>query len=292
MAASSHKVFASLLMALALLFALVACSSGSSSGKQLTPDERFGAQNPTLEANEADMPRIICWGDSLTSGWGSNKAIIETDDVTYNASFKSYPEILSDLTGMPTSNYGYPGATSEEIVLRYVTGNVWHIGMPLNALQRNPMAESIAHKEDVLVIEMGSNGGWDDDYDKLIEQYHTILDYSDCESFIIIGDTDDPGTSDGDSTQWELAYGMGLEETQWEQALHDEFGDHFLNMRVYLIEHGLEVTGLEETYDDIENAKMGCVSEQLRTDWTHLNSYGYYAQAMGVYERGKELGYW
>ena len=50
------------------------------------------------------------------------------------------------------------------------------------------------HTGTILVLEMGSNGGWDGDYATLIEQYHAIIENSGCENFIIIGDTDDPGT--------------------------------------------------------------------------------------------------
>ena len=47
------------------------------------------------------------------------------------------------------------------------------------------------HKNDILIIEMGSNGGWDD-YDELIAQYQSIIDYTGCEDYIIVGDTDNP----------------------------------------------------------------------------------------------------
>ena len=63
-------------------------------------------------------------------------------------------------------------------------------------------------------------------------------------------------------------------------------------MRVFLVEHGLEVAGLTPNEEDEEYSALGWVSDQLRSDWTHLNSYGYYAQAVGVYEKGRELGYW
>ena len=63
-------------------------------------------------------------------------------------------------------------------------------------------------------------------------------------------------------------------------------------MRRFLIDNGLKVAGLGETQADRDAASRGCLSRQLRSDWTHLNSYGYFAQALGVYEKGVELGYW
>ena len=73
------------------------------------------------------------------------------------------------------------------------------------------------------------------------------------------------------------------------------FGDHLLIGRKYLIEHGLEINGLEETEEDRERTVKGNISLQLRNpeiDNTHLNEAGYIALAQGVYEKGKELGYW
>lgn len=148
---------------------------------------------------------------------------------------------------------------------------------------------SIDHKEDILILEIGSNGGWESDYQQLIKQYDNMLLSSECQYYIIIGDTDDPGTSVGDENQ---AVGIGRGDTGWEAALREAYGDHFINMRAYLIENGLQDAGLTATTEDIERYKDGCISEQLRSDWTHLNDYGYYAKAVGVYKKGVELGYW
>ena len=88
---------------------------------------------------------------------------------------------------------------------------------------------------------------------------------------------------------------MGLENTWYEEEFEKEFGEHLFNGRKYLIEHGLEINGLRETETDYMRAKNGCISLQLRNPWidnTHLNEAGYTALAHGVYEKGKELGYW
>ena len=222
---------------------------------------------------------------------GADEAHIFTSDDIYDASDKSYPEVLQHFTGLPTLSFGFPGATSDEISSMY-TGLASKqsslIARPFNS-EAEP--DSIAHEGDVLIVEMGSNGGWED-YDELIAQYWEMIEYGGCTDYLVLGDTDDPGTSYSDQNQWQLPYGAGTQETLWEQALHEAFGDHFVNLRVYLVEHGLEVTGLEATHEDTENAQTGCISEQLRADHTHLNSYGYYAQARAVYEQGVLLGYW
>ena len=143
---------------------------------------------------------------------------------------------------------------------------------------------------DVLVIQMGSNGGWDD-YDELIQQYKAMIDNSGTECYIIIGDTDNPDES-VDSAYYTDSSEVGIDDTLWEAALREAFGEHFINMRVYMIENALSTAGLEPTQEDIDNIDDGRVPESLKHDFTHLNSYGYYAVGVAVYNKCIELGYW
>lgn len=249
--------------------------------------------SPNLPAIDVVEEReIVCWGDSLTLGVGAGEAVIESGGETFDASYLAYPEILEMLTGLPTYNYGVEGATSAEIA--YMQGGY----MPESGREDWEHVDSVImwrsawHTGDILVLELGSNGGWDEGYEQLIEQYQYMLNYAECDDYIIIGDTDDPGLSPADLNDWPMDYGLGIQETAWEVALREAFGEHFVNMRLYLIEHGLEVAGLTPTEEDVRLVELGCVPEQLRSDWTHLNSFGYYAKAIAVYEKGQELGYW
>lgn len=54
----------------------------------------------------ADQP-IICWGDSLTAGFGTS-------------SFRDFPGILEHVFGRATMNYGIPKETSEQIKDRFL----------------------------------------------------------------------------------------------------------------------------------------------------------------------------
>lgn len=151
------------------------------------------------------------------------------------------------------------------------------------------------HTQDILVLEIGSNGGWNGDYDELIRQYRQIINNSSCTNYIIVGDTDDPGSSIADYYQEltdENGDFIGTRDTYWEAALREEFGEHFLNTRVYLIENGLSDCGLTPTGRDLLYGQMGCISPQLRDDWTHFNSYGYFSKGKAIYLKGIELGYW
>ena len=143
---------------------------------------------------------------------------------------------------------------------------------------------------DILVLQMGSNGGWDS-YDELIAQYQAMIEKSGTQCYIIIGDTDNP-TEAYDSEQYESDIEVGTKDNVWETALREAFGEHFINMRAFMIEHGLETVGLEPTEQDLDDLANGRVPEQLKDDYTHFNSYGYYAMGAAVYQKGVELGYW
>ena len=201
---------------------------------------------------------INCWGDSMTAGQGGSGV--------------SYPRVLKELTGFPVNNFGVSGENTYEIVDR--------------------SAEYGDQSGDIMIIEMGDNGTWSN-MDDLIEQYQNMLDEADCSNYIIISSTDDP--NDTDQIWGESDYEPGMQDTWYEAALKDAFGEHVVTARKYLIENGLSINGLDETDEDRERAEKGLISLQLRNyriDNTHLNGYGYRAQAYAVYEKGIELGYW
>ena len=154
---------------------------------------------------------------------------------------------------------------------------------------------AIDHSGVILILEIGSNGGWENDYKTLILQYDAMIQEFGCKYYIVVGDTDDPGTSIGDLSQGETdANGdyIGIGDTSWEAALRLAYGDHFINMRTYLIQNGLKDLGLVPTLEDLENYRIGRISKRIRADWTHLNSKGYYSKGKGIYLKGVELGYW
>ncbi len=153
---------------------------------------------------------------------------------------------------------------------------------------------SYERKGDILILEIGSNGGWDN-YRQLISQYDAMIQNAGCDYYIIVGDTDDPGTSIADTSQGfcnEDGTYIGVGDTAWEATLSEAYGEHFINMRTYLIENGLKDAGLRATNADYRGFRRGRISKQLRSDWTHFNSYGYYAKGLAIYEKGVELGYW
>ena len=301
--------------------------------------------------SDEDTREIVCWGDSMTQGVGADTdegALVSlADGELYDTSYQSYPQVLSQLTGLDTYNFGVAGATSAEIAAMQggltweeleaaeksvevadagdADANAADAGdadanaadeddadaanvaddadadaaddadaddQPVSHIDPDVIEEGERHTGDILVLEIGSNGGWNNDYQVLIDQYRAMIERSGCEDYLILGDTDDPGTSVGDTSQVPFTEDYAPRETNWEAALREAFGDHFINMRVFLIKHGLEISGLTPTEEDVADARLGCISKQLRSDWTHLNARGYFAKAVAVYQRGVKLGYW
>ena len=285
--------------------------------------------------SDDDTREIVCWGDSMTQGVGADEGALVSlaDGELYDTSYQSYPQVLSQLTGLDTYNFGVAGATSAEIAAMQ-GGLTWEElesaeksvevadaddadvddadadaddadanaadadaaddadEQPVSHIDPDVIEEGEQHTGDILVLEIGSNGGWNNDYQVLIDQYRAMIERSGCEDYLILGDTDDPGTSVGDTSQVPFTEDYAPRETNWEAALREAFGDRFINMRVFLIKHGLEISGLTPTEEDVADARLGCISKQLRSDWTHLNARGDFAKAVAVYQRGVKLGYW
>lgn len=259
-------------------------------------------------AEQQSQRKISCWGDSMMEGYGSSEAYVMTNSGTVDISYYTAPMALEALTGLKTYNFGVSGETSEEIAVRaggitlYTDRNIYISSKKSTTAvlvdgsgQAVIPKAAVGHSDDIMILEMGSNGGWYGDYSLLVEQYRQIIDNSGCTDYIIVGDTDNPGESLADVMQTQYnsdgTY-VGTGDTMWEAALREAFGEHFLNMRVYMLENGLADCGLEQAPSDAAAYEMGYIPEQLRSDWTHFNSYGYYAKGMGIYLKGVELGYW
>ena len=265
---SMRAILTGLIIAAALLV-LCACGSGTEEpGEQGTGQEEAGTENsaagititqhPAYEAENEPEEEINCWGDSITEGYGS-------DGLTY-------PDVLEELTGIPARNLGVGGESSREILARSLIYG--------------------SQKEDILVIQMGDNGGWKD-LDELIRQYRLMIERAGTDRYIIISSTDDP--DDFEQIWGYTTKPVGMENTWYEEKYEEAFGEHLFNGRKYLILHGLEINGLWMTEADHLRAQKGNISLQLRNPWidnTHLNEAGYIALAHGIYEKGKELGYW
>ncbi len=250
---------------LSVTLLLTACGGGGSGaepqGQDMETEEEanaYATAHPAYSAVNTPDEEINAWGDSITEGYGS-------DGLTY-------PDVLEELTGIPVRNLGVGGEESTQILARSIAYG--------------------SQKEDILVIQMGDNGGWDT-LDELIGQYWQLIEEAETDRYIIISSTDDP--DDFDQIWGYTTEPVGLEDTWYEERFREAFGDHLFIGRKYLIENGLRINGLRAKETDYARAKKGNISLQLRNPWidnTHLNEAGYIALAHGVYEKGVELGYW
>ena len=70
------------------------------------------------------------------------------------------------------------------------------------------------------------------------------------------------------------------------------FGNHYINIKEYMIKYGLDDNNLTPTEQDTTDISNNIIPESLRSDSVHFNDYGYNAIAKCVFQHGKDLGYW
>ncbi len=131
-------------------------------------------------------------------------------------------------------------------------------------------------KNAILIICVGTNDADKTEANyppKLIQRIRRMIEYLDCKKFIVLGLTVE-----------------GKENVN--PALEEEFGANFLDIHKYLINYGLSDNGLTATNEDLEDIGNGLIPRQIRSDSVHYNNNGYYSKAMGIYLKGKDLGYW
>lgn len=75
-------------------------------------------------------------------------------------------------------------------------------------------------------------------------------------------------------------------------AMAEQWGEHFIDVRDYLLEFGLSDAGITPTSQDTTDLANGEIPTSLRYDAVHLNPAGYATVAKAVYKKGVALGYW
>lgn len=286
-------------------------------------DEWRGDFSP-VETFDGELPRIVCWGDSLTSSYDNKTA---------------YPDVLRKLTGCEVINYGVESENTKMIAMREGgvrvnvkatvipsecqmiplflrgedDGHVFYldhgdggvnpcsicgiegtlekingayyftrstkgerIAVP-EGTQFKTFGMSDAKSDDVLVIFTGTNDMPDADsvYD-IIKMQRAMLEAAECERYIVIGMTYAGGMSQIDTVN---------------EILANEYEDHFIDIRTYMLHFGLEDAGLSETSGDREDIANGEIPRSLRRDYVHGNADFYRLLANQVQRRMQFLGY-
>ena len=270
------------------------------------------------------IPRIVCWGDSLTVSIDGKSA---------------YPDILRDLSGCEVVNYGVESENAAMIAMRegglrvnvkatvipsdtnlipifLRTENNGHVFFldygdggvnpcSINGIegelqqlngsyyfQRKTKGERIAVEEgtqfktfgmndskpdDILVIFAGTNDLPDSKNVKnLIELERSMLEAAQCDKYIIVG----------------LTYAGGIPEIDAvNEALAKEFGDHFIDIRKYMLNYGLADAGIEPSEQDMADIRKGEIPSSLRRDYVHGNKLYHRLLGQQIYRRMQYLGY-
>lgn len=87
---------------------------------------------------------------------------------------------------------------------------------------------------------------------------------------------------------------MGLTEADQASdhaALFSKYGNNFFPTKKLLIDYGLTINGLTPTSQDKADIAAGRVPTSLKSDNTHLNSYGYTAVGKMLADKIRSLGY-
>lgn len=273
---------------------------------------------------EGLLPRIICWGDSLTVSLDEKSA---------------FPDILRSLSGCEVINYGVESENTAMIAMREggLRVNVKATVIPADVnlipiflrteddghvhfldhgdggvnpcvisgiegelqklngsfyFKRNTKGERIAVEEgtqfkthgmvdarmgDVLVIFAGTNDLPNaKSVSNIIRLERSMLEAAKCDKYIIVG----------------LTYAGGIPEIdEVNNALAKEFGDHFVDIRKYMLNYGLADAGIKPTAEDKADIKKGEIPSSLRSDYVHGNKHYHRLLGEQVYRRMQQLGY-
>lgn len=179
------------------------------------------------------------------------------------------------------ANY-WPEAGEHKVEYNYYIEPNYHIG-DTDTLRKGNIVETKAMRElrgqYANIFFMGGNGGFDSVAD-LISQYRAMIAYSQSNRYIII------------SFHLPLAIIKSTERlSEMEDSLSKHFGRHYINLRKYLLKHGLSEAGLTPTQEDMDSIAHGMIPPQLLRDGKHFTGAGNRVIASLVYRKMQELGW-
>ncbi len=131
------------------------------------------------------------------------------------------------------------------------------------------------NKDDITIIFIGQNGGYDS-INALINQQKAMIEHLEHDKYLILG----------------LTTGTKSERHELESQLLDTYQDKFINLREYLSTSGLEDANIEPTTDDLEDMKLGKVPSSLLVNNTIIGNHIYHELiAKKIYDKIIELEY-
>ena len=115
-----------------------------------------------------------------------------------------------------------------------------------------------------------------DNLDILRRGFDKGFEAAGCDKYIIVG----------------LTYAGGIPEIDAvNEAMAKEFGDHFVDIRKYMLNYGLADAGIKPTANDLADIKKGEIPSSLRKDYVHGNKHYHRLLGEQIYRRMQYLGY-
>ena len=282
-----------------------------------------GVIDPVAEYS-GPLPRIICWGDSLTVSLDEKSA---------------YPDILRDLSGCEVINYGVESESASMIAMREggIRVNVKATVIPSDT-KLIPVFLRTEDDGHVFFLDNGDGGvnpcvinGIEGQLEKLNGSYyfrrntkgeriaiedgtqlktHGMVDARMGDVLVIFAGTNDLPTKTSVSSLIKIINGM-LEAAKCDKyivigltyaggirdiedvnaALEEAYGNNFVDIRKYMLYYGLKDCGIQPTDDDREDIAKGEIPSSLRKDYVHGNKHYHRLLGQQVYRRMQYLGY-
>lgn len=192
------------------------------------------------------------------------------------------PVTIAGVEGAITSSGGAISFT------RKVAGNAVDVATGTPVISKNAETRKGDYCQ---IIYLGTNAGWNLDINTLLNQVQSMVDYYGGANYIIMGPAGGQFLRTDANRATVFAY---------EELAAEAFGDHWLNLREYLIANSLTENGLTATEKDTERMAVGLVPWSILmgsktedgTDDVHYNTHGLQSVCNAVYAKGKALGYW
>ena len=153
-----------------------------------------------------------------------------------------------------------------------------------------------------MLVNIGITAGWNENPDTLLNQVQLMVNHfsaSGGTKYIITGPY---------AGQFLNTDGQRQRVFEYETKAAAAFGEHWLNLREYLIANGLTENGLTASALDTERMAVGQIPASLLgggsttdilifdgktvTDQTHPNAHGQNSIFNAFYGKGQDLGYW
>lgn len=246
-----------------------------------------GEKSNTIVSRQGGMSLIVQPGVTIPSKGGVYIEILDDEANTINLRNSTVYEGLVN----PCFIAGIEGKLSQTgtfgespyLFTRTTEGE----NIVLNRPVRLVTNQMLKNKNNILIIWAGQNGGFNSDPIELVKQIKKAVKYNNTNKYLIIG---------LHTANKELI----------NQALKDEFGNHFIDIKKYILTplvnssgeiiscYGLDDVNITPTNEDIENIKNNTIPTSLMCegDITHFNRYGYEVIAKLEYKTGQGFGWW